>query len=222
MVWATLIIGTFGALLPITNPFSAAPVFAALTQGFTPARRNQQARMAAIYAASVLLVALFAGALILTFFGVTLPALRIAGGLVVCRVGFVMLDPEVGEELPEESRNEAMTMRDIAFTPIALPLLSGPGSIAVTIGMATEVDNVLDYLAVGVGIVLVALFAWLVLRSATRVAQFLGVTGMNVVTRLMGFILVCIGVQFVSRGLIEGITLPSVAQALKAAFGGGG
>lgn len=219
MVWVTLLLGTIGALVPITNPFSTAPVFASLTQRFTPERRKQQARMAAIYTASILLAALFAGALIMTFFGITLPALRIAGGLVVSRVGFGMLNPVVEEDLPEDSRSEAMSMQDIAFTPIALPLLSGPGSIAVTISLATEVDRMVDYIAVAIGIVLVSLFALLVLRSATRVASFLGVTGMNVLTRLMGLILVCIGVQFVFRGLIEGITYPTVAEALMKTFG---
>lgn len=217
--WLVLIVGTFGALVPITNPFSTAPVFASLTKRFTAPRRNEQARMAALYTAATLLVALVAGALIMTFFGITLPALRVAGGLVVARVGFGMLSPEPEEELPDESRSEAMHMRDIAFTPIAMPLLSGPGSIAMTIGMASEADNLLDYSAVGVGIVLVAFFAWLVLRSSIRVAQVLGVTGMQVLTRLMGLVLVCIGVQFVFRGVIEAITDPAVVGALVEAFG---
>jgi multiple antibiotic resistance protein len=221
MVWITLTLATLGALVPIVNPFSIAPVFASLSQSFTVERRDEQARKAAIYTASILLGALAAGALIMTFFGISLPALRIAGGLVVARVGFGMLDPASDEGLPEDSRNEALAMRDIAFTPIALPLLSGPGSIAATISMATEVDRPLEYLAVATGVVLVAAFSWLILHFAARVAEVLGVTGMDMLTRLMGLVLVCIGVQFVFRGLIEGVTYPEVAQALRSAFAEG-
>jgi multiple antibiotic resistance protein len=102
--------------------------------------------------------------------------------------------------------------------PIAMPLLSGPGSIAVTISMATEVDRASEYLAVAVGVALVSLASWLVLRSSTRVAAFLGTTGMNVLTRLMGFVLVCIGVQFVLRGVVEAATYPGVVDALVEAY----
>lgn len=218
--FGALIFATFGALVPITNPFSTAPVFASLSRRFSVERRNQQAYLACVYTAGTLTVALIAGALIMSFFGISLPALRIAGGLVVARVGFGMLNPEPEKELPEDSKDEAMQMTDIAFTPISMPLLSGPGSIAMTIGMASEADNVLEYAGIGIGIVLTALFAWLILRSSTRVAEVLGVTGMNVLTRLMGLVLVCIGVQFVLRGLIESITHPSVANALRQAFGG--
>jgi len=216
--WLALIGGTFGALLPIANPFSTAPVFAALSQRFSAAHRGRQARMAGIYMAAVLLVSLFAGALIMTFFGISLPALRIAGGMVVARVGFRMLDPEPEEELPEAHREEALETREIAFMPIAMPLLSGPGSIAVTISMATEVELASQYLAVAIGVVLVSLVSWLILRSSTRVAEFLGTTGMNALTRLMGFILVCIGVQFVLRGFMEAVTYPAVVDALTEAY----
>jgi multiple antibiotic resistance protein len=218
--FGALIFATFGALVPITNPFSTAPVFASLSRRFSVDRRNQQAWMASVYTAATLIVALVAGALIMSFFGISLPALRIAGGLVVARVGFGMLNPEPEQELTDDSRDEAMQMRDIAFTPISMPLLSGPGSIAMTIGMASEASNLLEYAGIGIGIVFTALFAWLVLRSSVRVAEVLGVTGMAVLTRMMGLILVCIGVQFVIRGILETVTLPQVVDALRQAFGG--
>ena len=221
VTWLTLTFATFGALLPIVNPFSTAPVFAALSVHFSPERRAHQARMAVVYMIAILLTTLVAGALIMSFFGISLPALRMAGGLIVARVGFAMLNPTADGELSDDSAREAATMKDIAFTPIALPLLSGPGSIAVTIAMATEADGLISYAAIAFGILLVAAVAFVVLRSATWVARYLGVTGMDVLTRLMGLVLVCIGVQFLFRGLIEGITYPSVAQALLDAFRGG-
>jgi multiple antibiotic resistance protein len=216
--WLALIGGTFGALLPIANPFSTAPVFVAITRDMASNRRNHQARMAAIYTAAVLIGALVAGAIVLEFFGISIPALRVAGGLIVAKVGFGMLNPAPEEALPEESAEEALHMRDIAFTPIAMPLLSGPGSIAVTITMATEVERPREYLAVALGIVLVAAVSWLILRSSTRVTRFLGTTGMTALTRLMGFLLVCIGVQFVALGLVEAVTHPAVAEAVMEAY----
>lgn len=220
--WITLIGATFAALLPIVNPFSTAPVFVAVTRRMPPEMRTQQARLACIYMAIMLTVTLVAGILILNFFGISLPALRVAGGLIVARIGFGMLSPDPDAELSEEGKAAAMDSESVAFTPIAMPMLSGPGSIAVTIGMATEAEVFSHSLAIAVGIVLVAFVSWLVLRSSLRVVDFLGVTGVTVLTRIMGLLLVCIGVQFVFRGLIEGVTDPEVMAAIIAAIAAAG
>jgi multiple antibiotic resistance protein len=201
-----LIGATIGTLLPIANPFSTAPVFATLSKRFSAKRRKQQARMAVINMSAVLLVTLFGGALILTFFGITVPVMRIAGGILIARIGLGMSNPEPEENVSDDSKQEARQMEDISFTPIAMPLLSGPGSIAVTISMATHADGVSEYLAVAIGILCVAAISLLVLRMADPVVDFLGVTGMNALTRLMGFLLICIGIQFVLTGFFEGIT----------------
>jgi multiple antibiotic resistance protein len=212
--WILMVGATFGALAPIANPFSAAPVFASLTQRFPHKRRKQQARAAACYTAGVLFVSLLAGAVILTFFGISMPVLRIGGGLIVSRIGFAMLNPEPEARVSEADREEAQHMDDIAFTPVAMPLLSGPGSIALTISMATEVDRVAEYFAIAIGIALVAIFSWVVLHYAGRVVKLFGVTGMNAMTRIMGLILVCIGIQFVVTGVLEGMTGDRVMQAI--------
>lgn len=219
VAWLTLIGATFGAILPIANPFSTAPVFVAITRRMTLERRNQQASMAGFYMACVLLGALVAGALVLEFFGISMPALRMAGGLIIARLGFSMLTPEPEEEISEQAQQEAMDMRDISFTPIAMPLLSGPGSIAVTISMATSVTNPFDYVAIAIGIVIVSFVSWVVLRSSARIVDFLGTTGVKVLTRLMGLILVCIGVQFIVNGFVELITDEEIIAAVSAAFG---
>jgi multiple antibiotic resistance protein len=216
--WLALIGATFGALLPIANPFSTAPVFVSLTQRMSETRFFNDAATTEIYTTAVLIGALLAGAIVLEFFGISIPALRIAGGMIVAKVGFGMLNPDPEQALTEESAEEALHMNDIAFTPIAMPLLSGPGSIAVTITMATEVERPREYLAVAIGIVIVAITAWLILRSSTQVTRFLGTTGMTALTRLMGFILVCIGVQFIAFGLLEAITHPAVTDAVKSAY----
>jgi multiple antibiotic resistance protein len=218
-----LIGATIATLLPIANPFSTAPVFATLSKRFSVKRRKQQARMAAINMSIVLLVTLFAGALILTFFGITVPVMRIAGGILIARVGLGMSNPEPEEIVSDESKREARQMDDISFTPIAMPLLSGPGSIAVTISMATHADRVSEYLAVAIGIICVAAISLVILRLAEPVVEFLGVTGMNALTRVMGFLLICIGVQFVLTGLLEGITsgeaMGAIIDAIRQASG---
>ncbi len=216
--WAILIGVTVSALLPIANPFSAAPVFVAITRRMSESHRNQQARMAAIYMASLLLGAFLAGALILQFFGISIPALRIAGGLVIARIGFVMLSPEPGDTLRQEDQDEALDKTDIAFTPIAMPLLSGPGSIAVAISMATSVDRPVDHIAVMIGILIVSFLSWLVLRSSTKIVKFLGSTGVNVLTRLMGLALVCVGVQFIADGFVELITDTDIVEKVIKAY----
>ena len=107
-----------------------------------------------------------------------------------------------------------MQMQDVAFTPIAMPMLSGPGSIAITIGMATEVDQPIENVAIIAGIALVAFTAWLVLRSSVQVVAYMGVTGVTVLTRIMGLMLVGIGVQFVFTGVFEAVASDAVIQTL--------
>jgi multiple antibiotic resistance protein len=217
----TATLATFIGLLPIANPFSTAAVFVAVTQRFSEAQAQDQARRACLYMAIVLLVSLFAGALIMEFFGISIPALRIAGGLIVARIGFGMLNPEPEPDVGEAEREEALHMTDLAFTPLAMPMLSGPGSIAVTIGMATGADSLWDYAAIAFGIVLVAFVSWLVLRSARRIVAMLGPTGMTALVRIMGFLLVCVGIQFIGLGVVDIVTNPrflgAVVEGLKAA-----
>lgn len=198
--WVTIAVVTFIGILPIANPFSTAVVFLTITERFSEERRRQQALLACVYMAVILITFLLLGSLIMNFFGISVPGLRIAGGLIVARIGFGMLNSTSENEIPEESRMEAVRMDDVAFTPLAMPMLSGPGSIAVTIGMATDADGVAENLAIVVGIGLVAIVSWLVLRASAKVVGVLGATGMNAMGRIMGFLLVCIGVQFVVDG----------------------
>jgi multiple antibiotic resistance protein len=211
--FALLALATFAALLPIANPVSTAPIFVALTRPFPPARRKQQMRMAAVYMAAVLLVALFAGTLILSFFGISLYALRLAGGLVIARIGFSMLQPtaspsqDIGDNVPHGTG-------DVAFTPLAMPLLSGPGSMAVTIGMATEAERPFEYLAVAIGILGVAFATWITFKSSGAILRLLGPTGLDAMTRVMGFLLIGIGVQFVLTAIYEAALDPLIIGPL--------
>ncbi len=200
--FVTTILGTFVGLLPIANPFSTAVVFLALTQRYTIPRRRETAWQAGLYMSCVLWVFLVAGALIMAFFGISLPAVRIAGGLIVARIGFGMLAAKTSSEEDEEPEHDGPGV-GIAFTPLAMPMLSGPGSIAVTIGMAAGAEGVLQHLGIAVGIAAVGAVSYLVLREAHRVVGFLGVVGMDALTRIMGFLLVCVGIQFITVAIGE-------------------
>ena len=210
--WLTTVLATFAGLLPIVNPFSTAAVFLALTGHMSDGERRRQATLACVYATGVLLVFLFGGALIMGFFGISIPALRIAGGLIVARVGFGMLSPT------SDAPSAPAQRLDIAFTPLAVPMLSGPGSIAVTIGMAAGAHSLPDFLAIVTGILLVLLTSWGLLRAARTVKRLLGDRGIDAMTRIMGFLLVCIGVQFVGIGIIEVATDERFLRALLAAL----
>lgn len=207
--WIAIAVGTFIGILPIANPFSTAVVFLTITEGFSEDRRRQQARLACLYMAVVLITFLLLGSLIMRFFGISIPGLRIAGGLIVARIGFGMLSSASEREMPEEYREGAVRKEDVAFAPLAVPMLSGPGSIAVTIGMATEAEGVGENLAIVVGIGLVAVVSWLVLRASARVVRVLGATRMNAMGRIMGFLLVCVGIQFIVDGAHDFLSSPA-------------
>jgi multiple antibiotic resistance protein len=213
--WLTIILATFAGLLPIVNPFSTAAVFLGLTARLSDEERRLQATRACLYATGVLLVFLFAGALLMNFFGISIPALRIAGGLIVARVGFGMLLPP---DDSVDSPDAPVLRRDFSFTPLAVPMLSGPGSIAVTIGMAAGAESWIDHVAIALGIGLVIVVSWGILRSARAVNRFLGESGVDALTRIMGFLLVCIGVQFIVVGVFEILADPESLRPILESF----
>ena len=199
----TTILATITALLPIANPLTTIAVLPALAGHLTPIERAKQVKRACYYMAAILVVFLLAGAVLLDFFSISVPGLRIAGGLIVCKFGFNMLLPP--DEHPHEQK--IISKRDISFSPLAMPTLSGPGSIAVVISMSTGVHSQtalpiwLGYLSVVLGILLVAYASWLVLRASERLTSLLGEEGIEAISRIMGFLLICIGVQFIINGI---------------------
>lgn len=215
--WLTTVLATVAGLLPIINPWSTAVVFLALTANYADDQRRREATLASVYALGVLLTFLFAGALLMSFFGISIPALRIAGGLIVARVGFSMLVPAASDDPASAPRPRA----EIAFTPLAVPMMSGPGSIAVTIGMAAGAHSIWDHIAIATGILVVIVISWATLRAARPIKTLLGDQGLDALTRIMGFLLVCIGVQFVGMGVLEAASdvrvmapiLEAIAQA---------
>lgn len=198
-------LGALVSLIVITNPLSKLPLFVSLTQGMSEERRRQQALWAGIYSATIMLVSLAGGNMLLAFFGISYGAMRIAGGLVVAMIGYQML---FGGNTPNNAPIVRRDKDDYAFFPIAMPGIAGPGTIAVVIGFSTEIAELKDYvdLAVALGwtaaaIVVTASASWAVMRYSDLLTRRLGPSGTLVLGKLMGFILICIGVQFVGSGI---------------------
>jgi multiple antibiotic resistance protein len=197
-----ILLGTIISLLPIVNPFSVAVTFISLSKDMDENKRNGQALLASIYMACILIIFLVAGVLIMKFFGISLPGIRIAGGIIILYIGFRMLNPQQ-QDSTLQSAGISSGDDDIAFTPLAMPLLSGPGAIAVTIGLAANAGSILEYAAESIGILVVAVITFMLLRAAGSVKSLLGNYGVIILTRIMGFLLICIGVQFVMRGILD-------------------
>lgn len=188
------------------NPFSTAPLFVSLTANFEPKRQHRQAFLACIYAFAILVVFLLLGSAIIDFFSISVPGIRAAGGLIISVVGFRMLFPT----LPiAGAGNAADPGQDIAFAPLAMPSLAGPGSIAVVLGAAAHIqsnhpdDWKLIYVATIIGMAITLLIAFVVLRASSQMVRFLGPGGIDAMTRIFGFLLICIAMQFLLTGIAD-------------------
>ncbi|TWG88445.1 multiple antibiotic resistance protein [Cupriavidus gilardii J11] len=198
----------FSALLSIINPFGMAFVLFDRTRFLTSEERTRLSRQVAINSFVVLIVTFFLGTAILGFFGISLQALRLAGGFVVAFSGWTMLNAPTQ---PAEKRIESVSTGDVtqmAFFPLTIPLTTGPGSIATAIALSASRSNQWrDAIESGVVSVAVAaavsLVVFVVYSKAERLARVLGPEGTNVVTRLSAFLLLCIGVQIMLTGVSE-------------------
>lgn len=198
----TLFIAAFTSIISVANPLAAMPVFLSLTEQNSDPERLYVAKKSSFYMFLVLIIFLLAGTYIMSFFGISLPGIRIAGGLIILRAAYAMLNPDVTErKISEEAQEAAKEKEDISFSPMAMPMLSGPGSIAVVIGLASQAEGIFDLIIMSGAIVLVAFISYGVLRLAPFSAKYIGPTGMNAITRMMGFIAMAIGVQFILNGI---------------------
>src|SRR6202162_3209749 len=154
---------TFLALFPIVDPFGGVPVFFTMTSTWSARDRRRTAFKTGVWVFVILVTFLFFGRFVLNFFGISLPVLKIAGGLIVANTAWGMVTSHA-RITPEES-NEAQDKEDISLTPLAMPLMSGPGAIGVVMGLAANIDHFLSYLGMVIGIVALALtvllFFWL-------------------------------------------------------------
>jgi multiple antibiotic resistance protein len=194
----------FGSLFSIVDPFAAVPIFLALV-GTQPAPAQARTALRASATCFVVLTAFaLAGGFIFHFFGITLPAFKITGGILLFGIGFEMMRAKrsATRATLEEAR-EAETKEDVGLIPLGLPLLSGPGAIATVIVLVGKAHDLEQRACLFVAIGAVSAVSFLTLRSAALVARVLGATGIKVVERVMGLILAAVATQLVIDGVRE-------------------
>jgi multiple antibiotic resistance protein len=204
----------FTALFSIVNPLSGAFIFFGATQGMEPKVRAHVSRWVAIYAFCIVAASLYVGAYVLSFFGISIPVLRVAGGIVVSMSGWRMLnEPDATEqrraEAPAYPRSIDTPPSRLAFYPLTMPLTTGPGTISVAISIgagrpaglhAALIPFFLETLAAAL---LLVLLVYAFYRNSARIADFIGATGTTIIVRLSAFLLFCIGIQVLWNGAAE-------------------
>jgi multiple antibiotic resistance protein len=200
---------TLSALFSIVNPIAAALIFSQITAGRSHGERLQLARKIGVYSALVMLGALWGGTYVLSFFGISLSALRIAGGLIVAASAWRLLQsPELQEERKQEQASEAEGIDAVAFYPLTMPFTTGPGTISVAIAIGSNLpvgqpDFLPFVLGATAAALTMAIIVWIAYSSADRLVAFLGQSQVRVLSRLMAFLLLCVGTQITLGGISD-------------------
>lgn len=196
----------FSAIFTIVNPLGALGPFLAMTAGDDQSKRNSTAARACWVSFAVLCGSAAIGTFIFRFFGITLPALKIAGGFLLFLVAMDMVNArESRTRGTAEEQKEGFLKEDIAIFPLGIPLLSGPGSIVSTFILVERAQTILHHLLIYASIGVTMFLTYMMLRQAGMLAKWLGQTGINVFSRLMGIALAAIAVQFVLDGVSEAL-----------------
>ncbi|MDR2857833.1 MAG: MarC family protein [Novosphingobium sp.] len=206
--YLSVFIGTLTPLLVIINPIEVLPVYVALTKGKDRARQCAIARNACLYALGLCIFFLIFGTLILRLFGVPLAMVRVAGGIILTRIGFSLFMPDrSGADLVHPGAQEG----NIAFVPLAMPLMFGPGAIAMIVGMASTVhdwpEDLVPTAVIAAAICATMFITYLCLHHAHRLTRFLGPLGIDAVTRIVGFFVAAIGVGLVFDGALAALAV---------------
>ena len=195
----------FSVLFPLINPIGGVPAFSGLTSHDTPEFRKSQAKKSALNVFIILITFLLIGKLLLELFGISLGVLEIAGGLIVANTGWSMVNSKADDGSANASKVQNL---DISFMPMAMPILSGPGAIGAVIGLSTNAKHIQDYIGFVLGILLLALVTYAFLMLSIPLMKKLGSTGINVLTRMMGFFILAIAVNLVYKGILALVTAP--------------
>lgn len=199
-----LFVLTFAALFSVINPLGTVPIFLGLTQDDTKEEKNKTALWASINVFIILVVSFLIGKFILNFFGISIDVLRIAGGVVICSSGFGLLSGTFSKRrgVNKKVTNDAQQRNDIALTPLAIPMMAGPGSMSLLIAMFQDYPELTDKLYIVGAILAVALSVFLVLRSANYISKILGASGIVAISRIIGFLVLAIGIQYIINSLL--------------------
>jgi multiple antibiotic resistance protein len=193
---------TFVSLFALINPLSALPVFISLTEHHDPKWRNLQIRKTCIYILLICVSSYFLGSEILIFFGISIAALKIAGGIMISRSGFLLLNAKHKGDIKGKLLKESIEKEDISLSPLATPLLAGPGTISLLINLSIENPEILKTGTIMIAILCVALCIYSIFSIAPRIFDFVGQAGLKSFSKIMGFIVLSIGIQMISSAAL--------------------
>jgi multiple antibiotic resistance protein len=192
---------TFLALFPIVDPFGGIPIFFTMTSSWTARDRTRTAFKTGMWVFLILVTFLFFGRFVLYFFGISLPVLKIAGGLIVANTAWGMVT-STARISPAES-HEAEDKEDISLTPLAMPLMSGPGAIGVVMALAAHVDNAAGYIGMVIGVAAIAMSVTLFFWMGGPLVRRLGPSAVGAINKIFGFLILAIAVQLMWDGVAD-------------------
>ena len=192
----------FVGLFALVNPVGIIPVFISMTRYQGVAERNKTNLTANLAVAIILWTSLFLGDAILRVFGISIDSFRIAGGILVVTIAMSMISGKLGEDKQnKQEKSETAIRESVGVVPLALPLMAGPGAISSTIVWRTRYHSWINLLGFTLAIAIFAFCCWLLFRAAPLMVRILGQTGINVITRIMGLLLMALGIEFVVTGM---------------------
>lgn len=199
-----LFVITFTALFSVTNPLGSVPIFLALTQGDSRLSKNRTALWTSLNVFIILVVSFFIGKYILEFLGISIDVLRIAGGVIICTSGFGLLSGTFSKRrgVSKKVASDAQQRSDIALTPLAIPMMAGPGSMSLLIAMYQDYPVLKDKFIIVGAVLALTVVTFLILRSAGYISKLLGESGIVAISRIIGFLVLAIGIQYIINSLI--------------------
>lgn len=201
-----LFLYAFAALFSIMNPLGTVPIFVGLTQEENLIERKKTALLTSLNVLVILLISFFLGKYLLGFFGISLNSLRIAGGLIIVSSGFALL---TGSFAKHKGMKNKRVLKDLSqrerfsLTPLAIPMLAGPGSISLLITFQQEYGFSTSSIYIIVAVLLSCVTTFLILRSSFLIVKVLGASGINAISRIIGFIVIAIGIEYISGSVID-------------------
>lgn len=202
----TLFLIAFGALFSVMNPLGTVPVLVGLTQDMDAKMRSGIALRASLNVFVILVLSFFLGQYILSFFGISLVSLKIAGGLIIASSGFALLTGKFNEHKGLEKRKvkiDIATRAEISLTPLAIPMLAGPGTISLLITYKQEYTQFNDVFLLVAAMIFTTICIYGILRSSHFIVRIMGASGINGLSRIIGFIVIAIGIEYIISSVVQ-------------------
>jgi multiple antibiotic resistance protein len=177
------------------------PVFISLTKNYSYDQLVKTIQKTAIYVFLVCLVSFYIGTYLLDFFGISIHALKLAGGIIISRSGFMLLNAQHKNDITGELKQESEMKEDISFSPLAMPLLAGPGSISLLINLSLNTKLWTDKAFIILAMVTVCIFIFIILYAAPKILKYMGQAGLRSMSKIMGFLVLAIGIQMIADSL---------------------